>query len=177
MIGKVYNIPPQAPAPENTRYLQAGAITFGIEYRDVDPESLEATYADDAAQLAELEEKSPEGGFSDEGVSIHVCGTDDGHEYIRFDVFDDEPHYHYIHRTPNGAEVVNNVIDFDTTAHGDMLPWAIERLRTRLPAMLTGAEGGHLVPKLDADLVERVVDEVQRIAEQAQQARRSVSNP
>jgi hypothetical protein len=177
MIGKVYNIPPQPPAPENTRYLQAGAITFGIEYRDVDPESLGATYADDAAQLAELEEKSPEGGFSDEGVSIHVCGADDGHEYIRFDVFDDEPHYHYIHRTPNGAEVVNNVIEFDTTAHGEMLPWAIERLRTRLPAMLTEAEGGHLVPKLDSDLVGRVVDEVQRIAEQAQHARRALSNP
>jgi hypothetical protein len=177
MIGKVYNIPPQPPATEDTRYLPAGAITFGIEYRDVDPESLAATYADDAAQLAELEDKSPEGGFSDEGVSIHVCGTDDGHEYVRFDVFDDEPHYHYIHRTPNGAEGVNNVIDFDTTAHGEMLPWAIERLRTRLPAMLTEAEGGHLVPQLDADLIGRVIDEVQRIAEQAQKARRAVPNP
>jgi hypothetical protein len=177
MIGKVYNIPPQPPAPENTRYLPAGAITFGIEYRDVDPESLAATYADDAAQLAELEEKSPEGGFSDEGVSIHVCGTDDGHEYVRFDVFDDEPHYHYIHRTLTGAEPVNNVIDFDTAAHGEMLPWAIECLRSRLPAMLTEAEGGHLVPQLDTDLIGGVVDEVQRIAEQAQQARRAVSNP
>jgi len=177
MIGKVYNIPPQPPAPENTRYLPAGAIMFGIEYRDVDPESLAATYADDAAQLAELEEKSPEGGFSDEGVSIHVCGADDGHEYLRFDVFDDEPHYHYIHRTPGGSEVVNNVIDFDTAAHGEMLPWAIERMRTRLPEMLTEAEGGHLVSDLDPDLVGRVIDEVQRIAEQAQQARRAVSNP
>jgi hypothetical protein len=177
MIGKVYNIPPQPPAPENTRYLPAGAITFGIEYRDVDPESLAATYADDAAQLAELEDKSPEGGFSDEGVSIHVCGTDDGHEYVRFDVFDDEPHYHYIHRRPSGAEVVNNVIDFDTAAHGEMLPWAIERLRTRLPAMLTEAQGDHLVPQLDSDLIGRVIDEVQRIAEQAQKARRAVSNP
>jgi hypothetical protein len=143
----------------------------------VDPESLAKTYADDPAQLAELEEKSPEGGFSDEGVSIHVCGTEDGHEYVRFDVFDDEPHYHYIHRTPPGAEVVNNVIDFDTAAHGEMLPWAIECLRTRLPAMLTEAEGGHLVPQLDTDLVGRVIDEVQRIAEQAQQARRALSNP
>src|SRR5262249_20361962 len=141
------------------------------------PESLAATYADEPAQLAELEEKSPEGGFSDEGVSIHVCGTDDGHEYVRFDVFDDEPHYHYIHRTTNGAEPVNNVIDFDTAAHGEMLPWAIERLRTRLPAMLIEAEGGDLVPRLDVDLVGRVVDEVERIAEQAQQARRAVSNP
>jgi hypothetical protein len=177
MIGNVYNIPPQPPIPENTRYLPAGVITFGVEYRDVDPESLAATYADDATQLAELEEKSPEGGFSDEGVSIHVCGTDDGHEYVRFDVFDDEPHYHYIHRTPNGAEAVNNVIDFDTAALGEMLPWAIERLRTRLPEMLTEAEGGHLVSQLDADIVDRVIDEVERIAEKAQQARRAVSNP
>jgi hypothetical protein len=173
MIGNVYNIPPQPPAPENTRYLPAGAITFGIEYRDVDPESLTATYAKDPAQLAEFEEISPEGGFSDEGVSIHVCGTDDGHEYVRFDVFDDEPHYHYIHRTPTGAEVVNNVINFDTTAHGEMLPWAIGCLRTRLPAMLTEAEGGHLVSQLDSELVARVVDEVQSIAEGAQQARRA----
>ena len=176
MIGKVYNIPPQPPAPANTRYLPAGAITFGIEYRDVDPESLTATYAEDPAQLAEFEEISPEGGFSDEGVSIHVCGTDDGHEYVRFDVFDDEPHYHYIHRTPAGAEVVNNVIDFDTAAHGEMLPWAIACLRTRLPAMLTEAEGGHLIPQLDADLIGGVADEVQRIAERAQKARRAVSN-
>jgi hypothetical protein len=177
MIGKVYNIPPQPPAPENTRYLPAGAITFGIEYRDIDPESLAATYADEPEQLAELEEKSPEGGFSDEGVSIHVCGTDDGHEYVRFDVFDDEPHYHYIHRTPNGADIVNNVIDFDTAAQGEMLPWAIERLRTRLPAMLTEAEGGHLVPQLDAGLVGRVIGEVQRIAEKAQLLRRAASKP
>jgi hypothetical protein len=176
MIGKVYNIPPQPPAPENTRYLPAGALTFGVEYRGVDPESLAEAYAKDPAQLAELEENSPEGGFSDEGVSIHVCGTDDGHEYVRFDVFDDEPHYHYIHRTPNGAEVVNNVIDFDTAAHGEMLPWAIECLRTRLPAMLTEAEGRHLVSQLDSELVGRVADEVQQMAEQAQQARRAVSN-
>ena len=176
MIGKVYNIPPQPPSPQNTRYLPAGSITFGIEHRDVDPESLAATYADDAAQLAELEEKSPEGGFSDEGVSIHVCGTDDGHEYVRFDVFDDEPHYHYIHRTPSATEVVNNVIEFDTAAHGEMLPWAIDCLRTRLPAMLTEAEGDHLVSNLDFDLISRVIDEVQEIAEQAQQARRAVSD-
>ena len=81
----------------------AGAVTFGVEYRDVDPASLAATYEGNAAQLAELEERSPDGGFSDEGVSIHVCGTDDGHEYVRFDVFDDEPHYHYIHRRPPTA--------------------------------------------------------------------------
>src|SRR5205085_6258588 len=132
MIGKVYNIPPQPPVPENTRYLPAGALTFGVEYRELDPASLVATYEGNTAHLAELEEKSPAGGFTDEGVSIHVCDAADGREYLRFDIFDDEPHYHYVHH--DGDAVVNNVIDFDTAAHGEMLPWAIDVLRSRLTA-------------------------------------------
>ena len=82
----------------------------------------------------------------------------------------------YCDDTPSGAEAVNNVIDFDTAAHGEMLPWANECLRTQRPAMLTEAEGGHLVARLDADVIGPVVDEVQRIAEQAQQARRAASH-
>jgi hypothetical protein len=165
LIGKVYGIPPQPPVEENTTYLKAGAITFGVEYRDVNPDNLVETYKDNEAYLKELLEKSPEGGFSDEGVSIHVCGTEDGHEYLRFDVFDDDPHYHYIHA---GDEVVNNVIDFDERAHGEMLPWVISRLRTRLPEMLPHAKGDHLVPQLDPAVLDPVIDEVERIATQAQ---------
>ena len=173
MIGKVYNIPPQPPDDTNTRRLSAGAVTFGVEYRDVDPESLAATYAGNAAHLAELEERSPAGGFSDEGVSIHVFSSDEGVEYLRFDVFDDEPHYHYIHRPDADGTVVNNVIDFDAVAHGDMLPWAIERIRTRLPEMLTEAGGASLVPRLDLALVSSVLDDVARMAEDARAAHRS----
>jgi hypothetical protein len=175
VIGKVYNIPPQPPVAENTRLLPAGAITFGVEYRDVDPAGLVETYAGNAAHLAELEERSPEGGFSDEGVSIHVSATEDGHEYLRFDMFDDDPHYHYIHRTPAGADAINNVIEFDADALGDMLPWAIERLRTRLPAMLAAAGGSDLVEQLDAEIVGHAVDEVQAMAEEARAARRAAS--
>jgi hypothetical protein len=160
-------MPPQPPVAEDNHLLSAGAITFGVEYRDVDPESLRATYAGNAEQLAELEEKSPEGGFYDRGVSIHVCGTDDGHEYVRFDVFDGEPHYHYIHRTAPGDDIVNNVIDFDSTAMGDMLPWALERIRTRLPEMLTQAGGGHLVSQLDEPLLAAVIDDVEAMARAA----------
>jgi hypothetical protein len=171
VIGKVYNIPPQPPVEENTRRLPAGAVTFGVEYRDLDPESLRATYADNAAHLAELEQKSPEGGFFDEGVSIHVFGSDDGFEYVRFDVFDDEPHYHYIHRAAAGDDIVNQVIDFDTTAHGEMLPWAIERLRTRLASMLTEAGGAALADALDPALLNPAIDQVEAMARAAQRAR------
>jgi hypothetical protein len=172
MVGTVYRIPPQPPVAENTHLRPAGAITFGVEYRDVDPASLEATYADNEAHLAELRRSSPDGGFSDEGVSIHVCGTDDGYEYLRFDVFDDNPHYHYVHRTPAGAEVANRIVDFDAAADGDMLPWAIERIRTRLAPMLTEAGGEHLVPRLDAELISTVLDEVYAMADAARRAGR-----
>ena len=165
MIGKVYAIPPQPVDPENTRWFAAGVVTIGVEYRDVDPGGLVDTYKDNPDHLAELIERSPEGGFSDEGVSLHVASTDDGHEYLRFDAFDDEPHYHYIH---SGAAVVNNVVDFDTVAHGDMLTWALERIRTRLPEMLGEAGGGHLVTGLDLAVLNAVMDEVDDVARGAQ---------
>ena len=171
MSGKVYSIPPQPAVAENTRYLAAGSLTFGVEYRDVDPEGLVETYKGDAAYLAELLEKSPEGGFSDEGVSIHVWGTDDGHEYLRFDVFEAEPHYHYVHRS---EEVVNNVVDFDVAANGDMLPWVLERLRTRLAEMLTQAGGAHLIAGLDREALARVTDEVAALAERAREKQRAL---
>lgn len=173
MIGKVYGIPPQPHVPDDTHMLPAGVVTFGVEYRDLDPESLRATYAGNEQHLAELEDQSPEGGFADEGVSIHVFGTEDGHEYVRFDLFDGEPHYHYVHPFIEGHEVVNNVIDFDTAAHGDMLPWVIERLRSRLARMLTEAGGGALADQLDRPLVDRVVDEVAVLAAEAQRAHRA----
>jgi hypothetical protein len=173
-VGKVYSMPPQPPVADNNRLLPAGAITFGVEYRALDPESLAETYAGNAAHLAQLEELSPEGGFTDEGVSIHVCGTDDGHEYLRFDLLDDEPHYHYISRGATPDDIVNNVVDYDADAMGDMLPWVVERLRSRLPAMLRAAGGEDLVEQLDADLVDRAVDEVHALAERARAAHRAV---
>jgi hypothetical protein len=169
MIGKVYGIPPQPPVAEHTRYVPAGNVQIGIEYRSLDPESLVETYQHDPAQLAEMLEKSPEGGFTDEGVSLHVVG-DDGHEYVRFDVFEGEPHYHYNHP---GPEVVNNVIDFDTAAHGDMLPWALACLRTRLPEMLTEAGGGALVDALDQRAIDAAVDQIGALAAAARTTARA----
>ena len=98
-------------------------------------------------------------------MSIHVKGTEDGHEYLRFDVFDGEPHYHYVF---NSSETINNVVVFDTLAHGEMMPFAIHCLRHRLPEMLPRALGGHLVDKLEEALINKVVDEVQVLAHKAQ---------
>ncbi|GAA4966992.1 hypothetical protein GCM10023205_34620 [Yinghuangia aomiensis] len=171
-VGVVYGIPPQPPVAANTRMLEAGALRIGVEYRDVDPEALRAAYAGNAAQLAELEAKSPVGGFSDEGVSVHVFDAEDGHEYLRFDLFDGEPHYHYNHRPGPVGEAVNNVVPFDVTAGGDMLEWAFERLRTRLPQMLAKAGGGHLVPRVDRAALEPVLAEARGLAVAAREGYR-----
>ncbi|HTD50664.1 MAG TPA: hypothetical protein VK771_08695 [Acidimicrobiia bacterium] len=170
MTGNTYKIPPQPPVAANTRVFEAGAVTFGVEYRNLDPESLRATYAENDEQLAELEERSPEGGFFDAGVSIHVCGTDDGYEYLRFDLFDDEPHYHYVHRHDDGT-IENQVIDFDPIANGDMLAWAMSRMRSRLPEMLSAAGGDRLVDQIDMTRIGPALDHVTQIAEAARRAR------
>ncbi|MCF2530858.1 DUF7700 domain-containing protein [Yinghuangia soli] len=171
-VGAVYGIPPQPPIAGNTRILDAGAVRIGVEYRDVDPEALRAAYAGNAAHLAELEEKSPAGGFSDEGVSVHVYDAADGHEFLRFDLFDAEPHYHYNHRPGPDGEVVNNVVPFDVTAGGDMLVWAFDRLRTRLPHMLAKAGGAELAERVDNAVLEPVLAEAQALAVAARSAYR-----
>jgi hypothetical protein len=164
VIGTVYGIAPQPPVPEDTRYVDAGPLRIGVEYREVDPEILEATYAHDPEQLAELRDRSPAGGYSDRGVSLHVVAAANGHEYVRFDVFDDDPHYHYNHP---GEPIVNNVVQFDTAANGDMLEWALDRLRHHLPAMLTEAGGGEIAATIDVDAMDRALKEVEPMARQA----------
>jgi hypothetical protein len=176
MIGKVYNIPPQPPVAEHTTWFDAGVLSLGVEYRELDPDNLLDTYKD-TEHLADFLHLSPEGGFTDEGVSLLVRSVEDDHEYLRFDVFDGEPHYHYVHRPDADHEIANNVIDFDVVAHGDMLPWAISCLRHRLPDMLTEAGAGHLVPGLDLGRTAEVIDEVEARAVRAQRQQRQASLP
>lgn len=165
MVGVVYKVQPQPWDPEVTRWVDAGAVRIGVEWRDVDPEALLATYGAGTEDMAEIEEKSPDGGFSDRGVSIHVCATDGGHEFLRFDAFDDEPHYHYV--SPSGDH--NRVVTYDAVADGEMLPWVLERLRTRLAAMLRDAGGGAVADAVRAHPapVASAVDEIERLASAA----------
>jgi hypothetical protein len=164
-VGVTYQVQPQPWDESCTRWVPAGPLRIGVEWRDVDPQALLATYGEGTSDMAEIVEKSPAGGFYDKGVSLHVCAVEPAHEFLRFDVFDDDPHYHYIHA---GDEIVNNVIDFDVLAHGEMLPWVIERLRHRLPEMLPHANGGHLVAQIDQAALDAVIDRIETIAVTAQ---------
>lgn len=134
-IGTVYTVQPEPPDPRRTLWFPAGPLRFGVESRAVDPASLAASYADDPEGWAEVQAASPEGGFTDEGVSLHVVEARSGHEYLRFDAFTAEPHYHYI----RSDRAHNEVVPYDPVADGPALDWALGRLRTRLEPMLRRA--------------------------------------
>lgn len=168
-VGHVYNVQPMAPDPARTLTIDAGVLRFGVEFRDLDPEALFSYYETDAAGLAEIKESAPFG-IEDRGVSVHVFGAADGHEYLRFDLFDDGPHYHYVHRSGDR----NNVIPFDEVAHGPILPWAMNQLRTRLAEMLTNAGAADIAAQLDAATVAAAVDEVEAAALETQQRVRAL---
>lgn len=157
MVGTTYTVPPMPPDGASTDYFEVGPLRIGVEYRKVDPEALAETYGGDAAQMAEIQDNSPEGGFTDEGVSVHIFGAADHHEYVRFDIFVDEPHYHYVHRQAG----TNTVVPFDTVAHGGMLPWTLLRLRDRLPEMLTEAGGGPLADQVSSSVAAEISDRVE----------------
>lgn len=143
-VGIVYAVQPQPWMEEHTQWVDADVLRFGVEWREVDPAGLLATYGEGTADMAEIIEKSPAGGFYDKGVSIHVVGAASGHEYLRFDVFDDDPHYHYVDTSGRN----NRVVPFDAVAGGPMLPWVLERLRTRLSEMLAAADAAALATEV-----------------------------
>jgi hypothetical protein len=80
-----------------------------------------------------------------------VLGTDDGLEHLRFDCFEDEPHYHYIDQ---GA-VRNTVVRIDELAVGDPIEFSLACVERHLPDML----GNCGVPALAVEVQGRM-DEV-----------------
>lgn len=97
------------------------------------------------------------GAIDEDGVSVHVFGSEDHLEYLRFDCFEDFPHYHYI----SAREGHQTVMDFDTIAHGPILSWTLGCLRSRLSEMLTRSGAPDLAEKLDRALLDRVLDKVE----------------
>jgi hypothetical protein len=118
----------------------AGPVTFHVEHREV-------------------------GGAS--GPTIRVVGTDNAHEYLRFDMFATGPHYHYSPPTPAGEESRERILQLDTVAEGEQVAWAIKTLRGRLGPMLEAAGGEELAGRLDDATLGHAVDEVETLARSA----------
>jgi hypothetical protein len=164
MTGNVYSSPPIPPDPAHTTYVDAGAIRIGVEYRLLDEEQLAANY--EGEQMDEIQNALDGAAVQDNGVSLHVVGSEDGHEYLRFDLFEQEPHYHYIDKLGESQ----TIIDFDRVAHGPMLPWALAQIRERLEPMLEHAGGRALASALDSSRVASALVEVERLAREAMAA-------
>jgi hypothetical protein len=154
---------PIPPVEARTEWFDAGAVRFGVEYRLL----TEAIAAAAQVEAARGGDRADPASFDDRGVSIHVQGRDEqgALEYLRFDCFEEDPHYHYV----SWRERSNEMLHIDAVAEGDPLAWALERLRTRLPEMLARAGAAHIAARLDARLVAAVLP---RVAEAAWRARR-----
>lgn len=170
------------PAPsvlelDEMRRVEAGPITLGLVFR----EFTEASLAPHEGRpgVAELLERIRNEGFSDGGVSVYVYGPD-GHDYLRFDCFRAEPHYHYQHPVAGDARLDHQRITgraesvvrdgrwyqvpFDTAANGDMFDWTLGCLRTRLPEMLAEAGAADLAAGLDPVAAHKALDELEELA-------------
>jgi len=159
-----YDKMPIPPIAEHTEYFSAGIICIGVEYRvlnDVAVAAIRATLelrGIDGDPLRSLE--------LDSGVSLHIFGGsgEQAREYLRFDCFIEEPHYHYV----GWSSKSNEVLQIDPVADGDALAWALERVRTRLPQMLMRAGAADIAAQVDPLLIEAILP---RVTETAYRAR------
>jgi len=158
-----YDLMPIPPVPAQTEYFDAGVVRFGVEYRLLN-DAIAAAADVEAASGSDSAGES----FDDRGVSLHVFGVaDDGGEpleYLRFDCFVEDPHYHYV----SWKHKSNEMIHIDPVADGDPLAWALERIRTRLPQMLERAGAPEVAARVDPRLVEQALP---RVTEAAWRAR------
>jgi hypothetical protein len=161
-MGTRYAIEPIAPVEEAMTRIPAGVITFGLEDRQLNPSVVGEFYRGrpEESQVQQLSERR--GPEADGGPSIHVFGTENGLEYLRFDCFEGGPHYHYVH--PHEDFMV--IHEMDTTAIGDPFAWSTGRLRERLAPMLVESGGGDLVAVLDPVVVSAALDHLERLHEE-----------
>jgi hypothetical protein len=146
-----------------TEFFNAGAITIGVEFRFLTEAVIEANRAKMPAANGSVSRLFEV--YDDSGVSIHVYGDAEGErlEYLRFDCFHDDPHYHYVSWT----NAINDVLHMDPIADGDPLAWALERVRTRLPQMLERAGTPRNAAAVDLQAIDRIMPQVTEAAYRA----------
>ncbi len=155
---------PIPPIEAHTSYFQAGPVRLGVEYRRLNDAvaaaaELEAASGQSRGQTTELD---------DRGVSIHVFGSQDGEEreFLRFDCFEEDPHYHYI----SWRERSNEMLHMDPAATGDPVAFALECIERRLPALLRRAGAAEVAAEVDMAALARILPDVK---EEAMRLRRA----
>lgn len=153
-----YRTLPVPAFDEFTARIPAGAVTFGVEYRHLDEDVILAYYGPDARARFDnvLPAGFEKGAVDEDGLCLHVFGTADGAEYLRFDCFDEAAHYHLL----DPGKPLNTVIEHDRSAEGPLLDWALEALQTRLADLLKRAGAETLAASVDPERVRRALVEV-----------------
>lgn len=134
--------------------VDAGAVQLVVESRRLTNAILDETYGDGV---------QPDVAFDDGGATLHVCGTADGLEHLRFDCFEGEPHYHYLHQ-PDGG---NTVVRIDEVAVGDPLAFALGCVEDRLADMLRYAGADDLAAAVEPDRVHAAMPELRALMARA----------
>ena len=150
---------PQLPIPmvaEHCIPVDAGAVQLVVESRKLTNEIIEGTYHGEVGAAIP---------FDDFGATLHVCGTADGLEYLRFDCFENEPHYHYIEQ----AKGANTVVRIDELAVGDPIDFSLACVERHLPDMLRHCGVDELADTVagQPEKVDAAVAEVRELMEKA----------
>ena len=156
-----YRTLPVPAFAEHTVRLVAGPITFGVEYRHLDEAVILAFYGEDAR--AKFDNVRPAGMaevVEEDGLSLHVFDSTTGAEVLRFDCFDDAPHYHLL----DAQSSRNVVIEHDAVRDGPLLEWALLQMRSDLPDLLVRAGAETLARQVDAAAIETGLDSVAQVA-------------
>jgi hypothetical protein len=142
--------------------IACGPICFALHYRDLDGG---APHTQGAGGRG--------GSDADQGVCLQVVGDVGGKEteLLRFDCFDNRPHYHY------GPANQNVRIMLDQTLTGNPLRWTMTQLRSKLPAMLARAGYEALALQIDPSQLVQKLDEVEaKAGEMAVKGRHTVTH-
>jgi hypothetical protein len=104
--------------PAETPGLGASGLHFAVEYRNT---------------------------RTDRGPSLQICGEIDGKavQLLRFDCFENEPHFHY---DPDGK---NNRIFLNKARASDPIAWTIDYLRGNVASLVRIAGYGQVADRLD----------------------------
>jgi hypothetical protein len=153
---------PVVEVDENARVFDGGPVRISIEYRLYNRTAVEKDYArteQGTADLAKIEEYFGGNIPEDEGYSLHVYESSGGIERLRFDMFANDPHYHYIRNQGRFISVA-----YDPYASGNMFEWVMDAMRHRLPDMLRASEAANVANYVDPGTISGVVDEIRRFA-------------
>jgi hypothetical protein len=117
--------------PAGTPRMEASGLRFAVQYRN---------------------------GTTDRGPSLQILGDVDGNsvQLLRFDCFENEPHFHY---DPDGK---NNRIFLNKARAADPIAWSIDYLRGNVTSLVRIAGYGRLADQLNEEALTAVLPGVEQ---------------